>query len=291
MKYSEIARNRLSFDPSPRRGEEEILGNVVCNTIRRTRQPWVVNLRLATIVMQVDRHANNDREAWMSATTVAYEALQRGIATGQYPPGSWLREGDVAATVGVSRTPVREALNRLQSEGFVKILRNRGAVVVGWTAKDLDDIFDLRVMLEGYGARKAAQSPSAVDFPALYAMCDEMDQLLAQESPRDPDRLSQLCVDFHTSIHLATGNRQLLSFLPVLIGMPLVREAFHYHTDADLERAFAQHRELLEALEVGDGDWAEGIMRAHLRAGRRSLRPMEREPLEDDIDESTPEAS
>lgn len=220
-----------------------------------------------------------------SARAVAYEVLQRGIASGEYPPGSWLREEDVAAAAGVSRTPVREALHRLQAEGLVQILRNRGAVVVGWTARDLDDIYDLRVLLEGYGVRRAAQARENVDFDGLRAMCTEMEQLLPGAGEPELQRIGGLCIDFHVTLNQASQNRQLIAIIPTLLATPFVREAFHHHTHHDLERAFAFHREILEALDEGDGEWAEGVMRAHLRAGRRSLRQMEQEQRTSDVDD------
>lgn len=221
-----------------------------------------------------------------SAREVAYEALQRGIARGLYPPGSWLREEDVAAAAGVSRTPVREALHRLQAEGLVQILRHRGAMVIGWTAEDLDDLYDLRVMLECYGVRRAAARRNDIDFPVLWALCDEMDKLLPHADEHDRQRLGQLCIDYHTTLQQASGNRQLLTLLPTVLGAPFVRQAFHHHTTADLERSFGHHREILEALDAGDGDWAEGVMRAHLRHGRRSLQSMELHPQPTELDDS-----
>jgi DNA-binding GntR family transcriptional regulator len=227
------------------------------------------------------------REAGMarSARELAYEVVQRGILSGEYRPGSWLREEDVAAAAGVSRTPVREALHRLQAEGLVQLLRHRGAVVVGWTAEDLDDMYDLRVMIEGYGVRRATGQRDKVDFAALYAICDEIDQLLPEADEEGRQRLGELCIDFHTILQRGSGNRQLMAILPTLLATPFVREAFHHHTHADLERSFAQHREILEAMEAGDADWAEGIMRAHLRHGRQSLRRMERHPEPAELEE------
>jgi DNA-binding GntR family transcriptional regulator len=209
------------------------------------------------------------------AATVAYEALLRGIATGLYPPGTWLREEDIATRTGVSRTPVREALRRLQSEGFVEILPNRGAVVVGWSAEDLDDIFDLRVMLEGYAAKRAALAASArgVDLDALSELCEAMErQLKVRDGDYDYEQITELNLEFHTALYAASGNRQLQSMLLGLIQIPLVRETFHHYSRDELVRSFAQHREIVDALAADDGDWAEAVMHAHIRAARASLR-------------------
>lgn len=208
------------------------------------------------------------------ASAAVYEVLIDGIVRGAYPPGSRLPEEDIAATVGVSRTPVREALNRLQAEGLVKTLRNRGSVVVGWTAEELDDIFELRVMLEGYGARRAADRSSA-EVSRLYEICDETDELLSQGLESNRNALSKLALQFHSELHQIGGNRQLVTILPMLLTVPMVTEAFRHHSDRDLERAYAAHREIVEAIQAADGGWAESIMRAHLRAGRRSLKSME----------------
>ncbi|MFF0144175.1 DNA-binding GntR family transcriptional regulator [Amycolatopsis sulphurea] len=209
-----------------------------------------------------------------SARDIAYEHLQRGIANGEYPAGSWLREEDIAVAAGVSRTPVREAIQRLSAQGLVSIERHRGAVVIGWTASDLDNIYDLRVLLECFGIRQTTERKALLDEDALLAICDECDTLLANDGPQ-AGQLGQLCIDFHLTLYRGMGNRQLVAMLPATLDPPFVREAFHHHTHADLSRAFAQHREILEAIRLGDADWAEGIMRAHLRAGRHSLTRME----------------
>ncbi|WP_214366145.1 GntR family transcriptional regulator [Pseudonocardia sp. H11422] len=209
------------------------------------------------------------------AAAVAYNAMRDGIAAGLYPAGTWLREEDIALSTGVSRTPVREALRRLQAEGFVEIQPNRGAMVVGWGAEELDDIYDLRVMLEGYAARRAARRGAldAAGFARLGALCTEMERLLDEQGEQHCQRLTQLNLAFHAAVHQAARNRQLLlNILPVLIQGPLVRETFHHYTREELARSFAQHRDILEALVAGDGDWAESTMRAHIRAARVSLR-------------------
>lgn len=217
-----------------------------------------------------------DPQSAIPAREIAYRIVYDGIATGRFLPGHWIREDEVTAEAGVSRTPLREALQRLQSEGLVQLVRHRGALVVGWTSDDLDDLYDIRVALETYGARRAAQRHGGAHLENLQKLCASMDEILPAAQEPQLQELGRLCIDFHRRIHEAADNRKLLSVLPLVLAPPFVSEAFHYHTRLDLEQSFAHHRELVEAIAIGDADWAEGIMRAHLRHGRRSLRRMER---------------
>ncbi|AWT54997.1 GntR family transcriptional regulator [Mycolicibacterium smegmatis] len=217
-----------------------------------------------------------DPQSAVPAREIAYRIVYDAIASGRYLPGQWIREDEVTAEAGVSRTPLREALQRLQSEGLVQLVRHRGALVVGWTSADLDDLFDIRVALETYGARRAAQRRGGAQLESLQKLCASMDEILPAAQEPELQRLGHLCIDFHRGIHEAADNRKLLSVMPMVLAPPFVSEAFHHHTRLELEQAFAHHRELVEAIAIGDEDWAEGVMRAHLRHGRRSLRRMER---------------
>lgn len=210
------------------------------------------------------------------ATEQACQVIREGIGSGAYPAGKWLREEEIAAVAGVSRTPVREALRRLQAEGLVEVLPNRGAMVVRWGEADLDDIFDLRALLEGYAVRQAAERHprSACDLESLMSLCAVMDQRLDRlgEDEKAYEEITELNLQFHTALHEWSGNRRLLTVLPNIIRPPLVWHTFHRYTHEELTRSFAHHRELLDAIAAGDGDWAESIMHAHLRAARASLR-------------------
>jgi DNA-binding GntR family transcriptional regulator len=217
-----------------------------------------------------------DPQSAVPAREIAYRIVYDAIASGRYLPGQWIREDEVTAEAGVSRTPLREALQRLQSEGLVQLVRHRGALVVGWTSADLDDLFDIRVALETYGARRAAQRRGGAQLESLQKLCASMDEILPAAQEPELQQLGHLCIDFHRGIHEAADNRKLLSVMPMVLAPPFVSEAFHHHTRLELEQAFAHHRELVEAIAIGDEDWAEGVMRAHLRHGRRSLRRMER---------------
>src|SRR3569623_153872 len=92
------------------------------------------------------------------ASDHAYRLIRAQILSGARAGGDWLREGDLADSIGVSRTPVREALRRLTAEGLVHYERNRGVQVAAWTTADLDEIFSLRSVLEPWACRLAAGS-------------------------------------------------------------------------------------------------------------------------------------
>src|SRR5690606_7562060 len=124
-------------------------------------------------------------------------------------PGAKLREDELAQLVGCSRTPVREALRRLAAEGLLELVPNRGAHMASWTASDLDEIFDLRVLLEGYAARRAAQSISTSQVRRLKALQEEMENSAAELGPSSFDRITDLNLEFHQTIVSAADSRRL----------------------------------------------------------------------------------
>src|SRR5690349_20497608 len=91
-------------------------------------------------------------------TRLAYDAIRGRIVDGAVAPGQWLRESSVADSLGLSRTPVREALRMLATEGVIEMVPNRGARVVSWTTADIDEVYRLRALLEGHGAALAARA-------------------------------------------------------------------------------------------------------------------------------------
>ena len=206
----------------------------------------------------------------LSASDRAYVFIKDAIAAGTYRAGHPLREEEVAETAGVSRTPVREALRRLDAEGLVELLPNRGARVAGWTEHDLDEIFELRVILESYGARLAARNITAEQLIGLRAVCDEMESEVARSRQIRFERLTDLNNQFHQAILEASGNRRLASLSGTVVQRSLVTRTFHLYSPEQLRRSCSGHRELVEALSERDQDRAESTMRTHLLAGRRT---------------------
>ncbi len=214
-----------------------------------------------------------------NAVERVYRALRTGILDGTYPFGARLGEVDLAAAFGVSRTPVREALRRLESEGIVEVVPYRGVRVRRWSAQEIDDIFDLRAVLEGYAAGRAAQRATASDVAALDALCDEMEALAGAGPPSDLDHLAALNGRLHRRILELSGNALLPQLVWSITQLPLVVSTFGHYSADELRRSMRHHRELVDALRAHDPRWATAVMQAHVRAARRViLGPREHEP-------------
>lgn len=207
----------------------------------------------------------------VQAAERAYDAIRAGILTGDHAPGARLPEGELATAIGVSRTPVREALHRLDAEGLVSFSPNRGAQVVAFSDRDVDEIYSLRALLEGDAARRAAPriGPDATD--RLRGLADAMEDVGLDPAPAARARIAGLNRDFHATILAAADNRRLEALLGAVVLVPLVHRTFHRYSTEALSRSFHHHRELIAAMEVGDGDWAGAVMRAHVHAARAVL--------------------
>lgn len=201
----------------------------------------------------------------------AYERIRERILAGDLPGGHWLRESDLASNIGVSRTPVREALRRLAAEGLVLYQQNRGMQVQSWRVEDLVEIFDLRTVLEPWGSRLAATS-GLVDVDTLSDLADAMDKVAAARHP-DFAKLTDLNNRFHGAILEASGNSRLPTLIASIVRVPLVSSTFSLYSREALSRSLAHHHELVHAMSDADPDWAESVMRSHIRAAWSSLRP------------------
>jgi len=195
----------------------------------------------------------------------AYEAIRTGISNGQYPGGSHLSAANLAIRLGVSRTPVREALRRLHAEGMVEFFANRGAFVAGSSPEDVDEVFDLRVVLESHAAELSAQRLTAGQIGELEAWTDEM-ELCATGPARDPGGLTRANDAFHSTIITAAANRRLATMIASVVEMSWVARTFSIYTAADLTASITHHREMIKAFKVRDKVWASAIMGGHIRA-------------------------
>jgi DNA-binding GntR family transcriptional regulator len=198
------------------------------------------------------------------------ERLRALILTGEYGPEERLIEEQLAERLGVSRTPVRQALTMLEAEGLVEITPNRGATVCSFSIEDVWDIYDLRAVLEGHAARRAAGRIERRELERLRELAREMEGLPGQFDDHEEEirALVALNQEFHGTIVEASRNRRLERLINRTVEIPLMFKAFYWYTLHERTISNHYHRQILEALENGDADRAEIIMREHVYEGR-----------------------
>jgi DNA-binding GntR family transcriptional regulator len=198
------------------------------------------------------------------------ERLRGLILTGEYGPEERLIEEQLAQRLGVSRTPVRQALTMLEAEGLVEIAPNRGATVCSFSIEDVRDIYDLRAVLEGHAARRATGRIEGGELERMRKLAREMEGLAGRFDDHEEEIrvLVALNQEFHGTIVEASRNRRLQRLINRTVEIPLMFKAFFWYTPHERAISNQYHRRILEALEKGDADRAEIIMREHVYEGR-----------------------
>ena len=204
-------------------------------------------------------------------TRRAYDAVRQSIVTGELAPGTWLREPAVATSLGLSRTPVREALRMLAAEGVVELVHNRGARVAEWTAADIDEIYRLRALLEGHGAGLAARDATAEQVAELRQLAERYERAV-DDAAQAPGLSAQCNNAFHAAVVASSGSSRLQTLLDVISSVPLVTQALRRYTDDDRRRSVLQHRDIVMAIAHHDEELAESAMRSHILAARYTAR-------------------
>jgi DNA-binding GntR family transcriptional regulator len=189
----------------------------------------------------------------------ARAAVLAGIGDGRLEAGGLYSVAQLAEQLGVSRTPVREALLMLEREGRVRFERNRGVRVLAPTAHDIAEVFELRLLLE---VPATASSAGGVDLEALAA---EFEAMSAAADADDEVAFMDRDERFHAAILAASGNRRLVATVAQLRDAVRGRGASTVGRSRDLPEILGEHRAILEALQAGDAERAAAAMRYHLR--------------------------
>lgn len=205
------------------------------------------------------------------AVDKAYHTVRERIVRGVYPASSRITEQEVAAVAGVSRTPVREALRKLHAEGLLEFVPHQGAIVTQWTSEDRDDVYELRAMLEAYGASRAARRITPEGIAELRQFAEDQYRETLTKAEGFLERAGYLNSQFHRRIHEFAGSPRLLSALHSFIEAPSVVKSFSTYQDEDLIRSASHHLEIVRALEARDGDWCSALMRSHILGARGTL--------------------
>ncbi|MEM9775723.1 MAG: GntR family transcriptional regulator [Chloroflexota bacterium] len=186
------------------------------------------------------------------------DAIRRAILTGQFKPGEKLDQQDLANNLGVSRSPIREALRTLAAEELVTNFAHRGVVVTTRTRAELEELLFIRMMLEGAAARRGAESMNRAQIAVLEKI------VLAGETSNDTQELLQLNNDFHNGIYEAFSQPVLITHIQQLRNKIAPYNRVYLELEGRKEEAWAGHRRIYEACVEADGSAAEAETKLHL---------------------------
>jgi DNA-binding GntR family transcriptional regulator len=212
-----------------------------------------------------------------SRTQEVLGVVRASIIGGELASGELYSVADLAETLQVSRTPVREALIELATRGMVRFERNRGVRILGTSIHDLEEIFEIRLMLEVPAARAAVERMLPVDVKGLRLHLTSMER--AAEA-RDVARLWVHDRQFHRALMIASGNRRLAEYVDTLRDMVLVRGVTTAGRARTLEAIVGEHRAILERVEARDAEGTATALRDHIEETARLLIAQEQDLLE-----------
>jgi DNA-binding GntR family transcriptional regulator len=202
-----------------------------------------------------------------------YQLLLEEVIGGRLRPGDRITERETAARLGISTTPVKEALRRLENEGFVRTLPRRGVVVSETALTSVGDVIAVRAALESLAARLAAErfAAGAVGAEARQRLEDSVAALAGIDTADVPDVVA-LNTAFHDTVRELSANRVVVQLVGLLLGVDAAVRRQALSEPDELRRGVAEHRQVGEAILAGQPDEAERSMREHsLRAGSHTI--------------------
>lgn len=198
------------------------------------------------------------------ASEQAYAKIRAHLLSGAVKPNEQLTEDRLAQITGVSRTPVREAVRRLEDELLLVRSDTKRLFVADWSRDDIEEMFTLRQMLECHAAERAARRLSREQIGALEALNRDLKAAIEQ-TPPDVARFLDANRAFHEVIIDAAQSPRLGQLLPKLVEAPVVLRTARTYSSDDLRQSARDHDELIAAFAAHDPDWARAVMGSHLR--------------------------
>lgn len=202
-----------------------------------------------------------------SLTTIIFEKVREDILNDVYVDGEKIVEAKLAEELGVSRTPVREALKQLELDGLVESIPNRGVIVKGITEQDIADIYTIRIAIEGIAANWSVRRISDEEIAALKEVYELMEFYTARG---DADKTFELNTKFHEIIYKATRSRYMEHVLKDFQMFIKSTRSKSLKSEGRLEEALGEHKAVLEAFLTHDPDAAVSAVLAHVNNSRRN---------------------
>jgi len=214
---------------------------------------------------------------------MTYEFLKSSVLSGHFTPGERLTEEHLAKRLGVSRTPVREALHKLESEGLIKPLETRGFIVSRDSKDEVEELFELRAILEGYALRIISEKISEEDLKQLDRLVAGAEDALRRKRMGEVFKWN---TKFHDTLHGIVVDKKRLHRLLVNIRKYVLRyrmDTLQYPDGG--KRAVDGHRKILLALRLKDPDLCERMMREHIQEAKVDAEQFLFEKIHEDVDD------
>ena len=216
-----------------------------------------------------DTKFNINTNEYLPLRDVVFNTLRDAILTGKLVPGERLMENQLADKLGVSRTPVREALRMLELENLVELVPRKGAQVLDMSEKDITNILEVRSALEGLATSVACKKMSKEDLQQLKNMEVDFEKAVADN---DVERFVDIDEDFHDLIFAATENDKLISiFRNLRIQLYRYRMAQAKNNDTSMSTIVAHHRSIIRAIENHDSEEGASIAQGHIKYQTESI--------------------
>lgn len=208
------------------------------------------------------------KKASNSLSMSVFKKLESGILDGEIKPGENLTEIRLSSDLGVSRTPVREALRMLEQKKLVQITPNKGAIVLGINEKDLDDIYTIRMHIEGLGSRWAAKKITEKQIQSLKEIVELQEFYMMKNAL---EQINELDAQFHEKIYEYSDSRTLQNMLSDLHHMIQRYRKISFNSKGRTEKAIQEHRKILEAIISHDEEAAEKLTIDHISNAKENL--------------------
>jgi len=211
---------------------------------------------------------NDDSSTGLSLTSKIFHILREDILNGKYAEGEKLVEAKLAEDLGVSRTPVREALKQLELDGIVENIPNRGVIVLGISKQDIEDIFEIRAAIEGISAKWAVDRMTNEELASLKDVYELMEFYTFKN---DVEKFAELNTRFHEIIYRATKSRYLEQVLKDFQYYMKKTRRRSLQVEGRIHDSLSEHKEVLDAFLAHDKEWAERALTIHVRNSKKNV--------------------
>ncbi len=198
-----------------------------------------------------------------------YQILRDEICSGQYPPGAWLQEAELTEHLGVSRSPVREALRQLVSDGLLIEVPNKGVFVKEFTVKDIDEIFDMRMMLESYSIQNSRRGMTSARIQQLF---DILTTLERTHAAGDLEAYTRADEELHNRIVELGDNSLVKSTYDRVRSMNQQFRVLSLTSHRRFDESLTEHQQVIHALALRDVAAADNTNRVHLELARQCIK-------------------